>query len=314
MNLMNRPFRSGICFLLVIGFGFHGSLAHAFDDVRVAVPNRVSVHDLSGRILDWTEQELVLERITPAGTSRIPTPHVADIRYEVLPEHQQAEIELVLGNRQKALELFSQALDQDPRGWVQRELLARMIILTTKQKAWKQAGTYYRKLLQSHEIPRHQETIPLLWMADQVPGAIQFQTGQSFLQDELAAVQLIGCSLLIPIDREIPKALEERLNHIGTAESKIIRVLSRAMKARGRLSSPELSEAEVVSWERFLKDLPTPWQHGPRLVLAQGYLRVDQPGKALQQASWVVANSASETLHHYWGSELVDQALSQLQQ
>lgn len=222
---------------------------------------------LAGQILDYTGQLLLL-RLPDGREQKIPGPRVLRVQTRRGPVHQEAEQRFLEGRWAEALTLYRKAIQEEPRRWVRREILARMVVCYEDTGQLAAAGETFLLLLQSDPNTPYWEVIPLAWAPMVGDGLLERQARQWLAQDpeQSPAAVLLGAShLLAGSDRAAALNRLNRLLHHGEQR---IALLALAQTWR-TIVHPE--PAQVAAWEQAIQKLPPGLRAGPYYVLGRAY-------------------------------------------
>jgi tetratricopeptide (TPR) repeat protein len=211
-----------------------------------------------GTIVDWTGSYLKIEI---GGRER--SLNQADIvRVETTwsKEYQQAESLFAERQFQPALEAFRGALQQEPRGWAQNMILARMVQCADVLDNPAAAGVAFLQILSVDPQTRFIHLIPLPWASSFDPGISE--QADSWMQVRNPTVKLIGASWMLGSPkreeaREILEALAQDLDPNVAHLAKL--QLWRAKVVTAKAADLARLKAQV---ERMPKDL-----RGPALLI-----------------------------------------------
>ena len=244
--------------------------AAALDTVEVAAASAPRGRTrLSGRVVDYTGRQLVLE--LPGGRRQeIPGDRVLGVKTRYDPQQVEADRLLEKGQYAEALALYQRAIAGEKRPWVKRLILARMVWCFQGLGQAQPAGEAFLALVQSDPSTPHFDCIPLAWIPAQPPALLQ-ETARGWLaRDErkAPAAVLLGASHLLPT-AERPAALA-RLQRLATNPDKRIALLALAQTWRAAANP---SDDQLEGWQRGVEQMPEPLRAGPYYALGRGYLQ-----------------------------------------
>jgi|GEM_PF-433978 len=222
---------------------------------------------LVGQILDYTGQTLLL-RLPDGREQKIPGPRVLRVQTRRGPVHQEAERRFMEGRLAEALALYRKAIQEEPRRWVRREILARMVVCYEEMGQSAAAGETFLLLVQSDPSTPYWEVIPLAWVPMVADGLLERQARQWLVQDpeQSPVAVLLGASHLLA-GSERASALE-RLNRLVRHSEQRIALLALAQTWR---TIVQPNPAQVDSWEQVIQKLPPGLRAGPYYVLGRAY-------------------------------------------
>jgi tetratricopeptide (TPR) repeat protein len=164
------------------------------------------------------------------------------------------------------LAAYLRALREEPREWVQREILAQCVRCLKDLGRIEQAGDVFLSLVQRDPATRHFGRIPLGWQTGQPSGTLE-RKAQEWMQDsQPPAARLIGASWLLPT-RHRAQAIEVLRGAAARGEASIA-ALAEAQLWRTRVAMAD--EAELQRWRGLIEQMPRELRAGPYYTLAQG--------------------------------------------
>lgn len=156
---------------------------------------------LKGQIVDFTGRELRLR--TPAGRERkLPASQVARIETSRSAEQTAGDEAFARGDYQLALEQYRVSLttQREPRDWMRRQILGRIVWCLRNLNQLDQAGESYLVLLSRDPTTRDFDAIPLVW-TDEQPSPAVVAKARSWLDSAgNPAARLMGASVLLTSD------------------------------------------------------------------------------------------------------------------
>ncbi|MCS7306088.1 MAG: tetratricopeptide repeat protein [Thermoguttaceae bacterium] len=227
---------------------------------------------LSGQVLEYTGQLLFL-RLPDGREQKIPAQKVLRVHTQYSPLHQEAEERFQLGRFTEALHLYRKAIEEEPRRWVRRQMLARMVVCYEETGQATAAGETFLLLVQSDPDTLYWEVIPLAWLPGVPDVGLERQAKQWLAQDpeQAPAAVLLGAShLLSGPDRAT--ALQ-RLNTLVRHPDPRIALLALAQTWRSQV---QVEPAQLEVWERTIQKLPAGLRAGPYYVLGRALAHQDR--------------------------------------
>jgi tetratricopeptide (TPR) repeat protein len=219
-----------------------------------------------GTIVDWTGQQLVLQRQSGAESS-IPTSHLVQVDFARTALHQQADRLFAAGAYEEAVRSYVQAASAESREWVQRMLVAGLVQAYAQLGQIDRAGRAFLQLLRSDPATHHFPVIPLCWRSE--AGQEQWRAqAETWLQtaDDPAA-RLMGASWLLSGPRR-GDAITVLQQLVGQRDRRIV-FLAQAQLWRTRVVTAE--RAEVEGWEATVQRMPADLRGGPYYVLGEAW-------------------------------------------
>ncbi len=222
---------------------------------------------LVGQVVDYTGKQLILE-LPGARRQEVPGDRVLRVETEYGRHHQQADALWEKGRFEQALPLYRRALDVDeePRLWVRRLILAQIVRCYRGLGQFAAAGRTFLLLLESDPDTPYFDCIPLAWVPGQPPPELE-QAARSWLarsEAESPAAVLLGASHLLSTS-ERPGAFE-RLKRLATSRDRRVAQLAYAQTWR---TAVHVDDSELDRWSRAIENMPESYRAGPYFVLGR---------------------------------------------
>jgi tetratricopeptide (TPR) repeat protein len=216
---------------------------------------------VSGRVLDYTGRELQME-LTGGRQQNYPAVEVVQVHTVCGAKHVEADAALAKGRCDQALVLYQQAMKDEPRRWVQRQILAGIVHCHHALEQDDRAGEAFLQLLRNDPLTPYFDCIPLAWMPRQPSLAVEKAATGWFAREEPAMV-LLGASHLLTSPKRAVAV--ERLNRLAAGDQQPVAELAAAQLWRIALATA--SDAQLDDWGRAIDALPEKLQGGPYFVL-----------------------------------------------
>lgn len=229
----------------------------------------------AGTIQDVKGDQLTL-RIAGGREIVIPLDRVRAIDAEWSAYHVRADVDFAAGKYEEALELYRTAFNEEPRRWVKRTLLARVIWCQRNTGRWGDACRMFARLAEEDQQTRYFDAIPLLWDLKQCPPDVR-PVVRDWLQpaDRQAAQRLMAASWLLVSRRE---SAIRTLRELGKHPSNRIRGLAIAQLWRSELVT--MQESRLEWWSSQIAEVPRALRAGPYYLLGQSYARSNRADEA----------------------------------
>lgn len=164
-----------------------------------------------------------------------------------------------------------QALDEEGRAWVRREILAYLVRVALWRGDYVTAAGRFQAIVDSRENTRFYNLFPLVWSERTLqPG--QADRAYPLLTSERPHTRLVGASILAFHPGFGPLAQKE-LRALTEQGDDRIRRLAEAQLWRVRLHAEEAQSFDLDRWGDQLKVMPSELRGGPSFVLGQAQLR-----------------------------------------
>lgn len=219
---------------------------------------------LSGRIVDYTGKELLIE-LSGGVQKKYPGEQVVDIETKWTKEHTIADAMYARRQYSEALNQYLAAGRVEERRWVRRKILSQMIRCYRELDQLASAGDLFLALLKEDPATPYFDTIPLAWLPGEPPPGLDQKARQWLVRDDQGAAVLLGAShLLSTADR--PAALDQ-LNRLATGADPRIALLAQAQVWRA--SYVTANSQQVSTWLERMDRFPEALRAGPYLTLGR---------------------------------------------
>ncbi|MEX0714489.1 MAG: hypothetical protein WD278_19285, partial [Pirellulales bacterium] len=218
---------------------------------------------LAGKVLEYTGSELVLE--LPGGRQRkFPAARVRDIESEWTEPHSAANTLFAKGQHREAIGKYQAAARAEPRRWVQRMILARLIECYAELNQLAQAGELFLTLIKDDPATPYFHVIPLSWLPAEPNPQLEPKAREWMARHDSPAV-LLAASHLLP--GPLGQAALERLEPVAKDPDPRIAALAQAQLWRGAAATA--SQQQLAAWKKNLAEFPEDLRAGPYLTLGR---------------------------------------------
>ncbi len=277
-----RPSRRGAsCY--IIGFLLAGVLT-AEDRVTLIPAGAVDPVILIGTVEDYTGQELVLLRPGVKTADHYPANTIQSVQTWRSPTHDQGIAEFDAGATPTAEQSLLQALKDEPREWVKREILSLLVRCAIRRHDWGTAGTRFLHITQQDATSPHWNVAPMLW-APQSLGDNTKTLARSWLKLPDSPSRLLAASWLL-LDPVYGETATKQLDDLARDSNGIVASLARSQLWRLRLGLA-LSELEVQKWRKEVRRMPRSLRAGPQYLVGRGLLQRSEPAAAAAELLWL---------------------------
>ena len=215
-----------------------------------------------GKIVNFNQKFLELE--TSEGRSvKLPANEVRRIQTKYSQAYQTAQQQIAEGSFDKALSSLDQALKEDQREWVLREILAQRVSVAKLLGQSTLACQSFLLIAKNEPDHRHWSIAPLPWHAETADLQLE-QVATDWLESEQPAEQLLGAAWLLNGTRQ------------DDAERKLKELTRSRTDAIGQLASVQLwrlpsvgSSQRIAQWQATLERLPQDVRPGPEYLLGR---------------------------------------------
>ena len=280
-----RPSRRGAsCYILWVLLASLGGSLSAEDRVTLIPAGAVDPVILIGSVEDYTGQELVLLRPGVATADRYPANTIQSVQTWRSPIHDQGIAELDAGTTPLAEQSLLQALKDEPRDWVKREILALLVRCAIRRNDWGTAGTRFLQITKQDAASPHWNIAPIQW-APLSLGDNPKTLARAWLKGTDAPSRLLAASWLL-LDPVYGETAHQTLDDLARDPHRIVNSFARSQLWRLRLGL-ELSELEVEKWRKEVRRMPRSFRAGPQYLVGRGLLQRSEPGAAAAELLWL---------------------------
>jgi len=258
------------------------STCQADDQVTLRPKNSVGTFTLVGSIADYTGRELTIRPKGGGELKRYPSSDVQQIQTPYTAPHHQALRQLAAENWEEAQVHLSQALDQEDRVWVRRELLAHQVRVALQTKDWFQAASRFALIMDSDSESIHRDLAPLCWTGFELSPEAEAQT-RLWLRHPVAMMRLVAVSARL---EGAEPDLQEALRGLKRSEQPLVQRLAQAQEWRMLATQPQLTGIAVSRWELAVETLPPSFRAGPFFVVGLGYRSLQEHDRAAVCFLW----------------------------
>lgn len=240
---------------------------------------------LRGTIREFTGRTLEFLPGSSAGLQSYPASEVVYFESPRVESHRRGLSEFEAGRVEAAAASFEEAMKEEQRPWMRREILAMSIRCALYRGDRVAAGIRFLALVQSDPDTPQFELIPLAWSAGRAdPSAVTQAAG--WLSHPTEVGRLVGASMLLQ-DPQQGAAAEKVLLQLGSSTDPRIFHLARAQQWRRSLKVPSLPQQEIERWQSRVDEMPERLRGGPMFVVAQGFLARGEKHRAAAAFLWL---------------------------
>lgn len=286
---MKQPVVSvAVCCLLA-------SAAPARDRVVLQPPDRPSPLAISGDIADYTAEEIEIHLTVGKPVHRYPAADIVTVETVKTESHRAGVAAVADGDLDEATRLLEQAVTDEPRAWMQREILGWLVKIALRQGDRSLAGRRFLQIISSTPVPREYAVIPLVWETEPINSRLQ-QHGRMWLTGQTDVERLLGASALL-LDQRFSETARTELDRLARSGDGRVAALARAQLWRLRIAASDLSDRELASWEQTIAGLPAELRAGPYFLLGRAALHRSEYDRAAAAFLWLLTVHAdNETL------------------
>ena len=255
------------------------------DQVTLQLPGRSSRVTIRCEVLDYTGEKIVVA--TQAGVPRksYPADQVVEVRTPQTPEHVRGLALFAAGQIEQAQRALNQALLDETRAWVRRDILAVLCRCALWEGRYTDAATRFILLTQSDPQTHHFGLIPLIWTPASLSRELEGQA-KIWLTHSSAVARLIACSVLLE-DPDLGPSARAGLGRLSVAPHPHVPYLARAQIWRTRLRGGGPGPEELEGWQSAIEAMPESVRGGPWYVLGQARLARNESERAAAALLWL---------------------------
>jgi tetratricopeptide (TPR) repeat protein len=240
---------------------------------------------VSGYIDDYTGREVILQVNTGERLKRYPREDVVQVQTAYTAHHEKGRQLLANGKAAEAKIELTQALKEEDRTWVRREILAQLGRCALWDGNYRAAMPLFLSIVESDPETMHFGVAPLTW-SDGTSDANLKLDARNWMADKSPFSQLIGASHLL-FDREYNDQAEAVLRRLARDANVKLQRLAQMQLWRVRSFQGTATPNELVRWEAAIDELPQELRVGGYFVLAQTFRRQQQPERAAAMLLWL---------------------------
>lgn len=287
-----RSHRKIILLGFVLGLSFLSvSETSAQDRITIQSENGIGRTRERGEIIDFIGEKITFRH--KFGTRSITTYAAKDIvKIETFRSDEYSNALDAASKNQytQAVKFLLLAIQNEPRSWVKREMLALMVECQTNLQNQSAAGTYFLALLQSDPETRYIGRIPLDWSfpksGDVIGPSRVLGDAREWMRREDPAAKLLGASCLL-FEEDNSEDAQQELSLLSSHPRSEIRELAQLQLVRFKLQTLAPSQRAWKSWQKQIRQLPDSLRGGPDYLLGLGALQLQNYPNAVESFLWM---------------------------
>jgi TolA-binding protein len=266
--------------LAVVFFGAEPSGAddviHLKQSSGAVMPVPAVIDDFTGKVIQYR-----------VGTSvrQEQTSNVVRVDHEFSAAFKRGQSLFETGNYETAEAEWKQALRDEPKPWIQREIRSWLVKSALRQDRWIDGANQFLAIVAEDPETFHWPTAPLVWTPFTLRDADRV-TARGWLEGDRPVARLIGASLLLKEPAPLGPAAQRAMEALVRDPSPQVSGLAKAQLWRNRLG-PALSDNEIASWRGHINFLPETLRGGPQYLLASAYRQRGQYDRAAAEFLWI---------------------------
>lgn len=247
--------------------------AGASADEVIYRDSRGKQHRRLGTVTDYSSAGLVIE--SNGRSTTLPIQGVEQIETEWDESHRRGNALFEQHDYPAALSAYREAFQGEPRGWVKRKLLARVVNCQQNSGLILQACANFVRLVEDDAGTPYFSAIPLAWGV-QSPDLKLRQLARDWIgQTDKPTRQLIAASWLLTAE---PSRSTKTLRKLARESRPKISGLAVAQFWRTQLTTPR--DGDVERWQTHIATLPAELRGGPYYLLGRRLIQLGRRDEA----------------------------------
>lgn len=236
-------------------------------------------------VVDHTGQFLKYRIRDDSPITVKPSAQVISIETPQTRPHIEALEKYAAGETKEATRLFEQALKQEPRGWVRRDILAMLVRCALRENNRAQAGDRFLLIYSSDKTTQHFKSMPLLWTTAPPTPALH-SAAMNWMTQNTPAAKLLAASALL-FDPKYQRSAKLDLAGLRSNTDESIRTLAIAQLWRLELPDGKVASATIEAWKDGIGNMPKELRGGPYFVLGESRRQRREYDLAAVSLLWV---------------------------
>ena len=259
-----------------------GRQLEAGDRLVVRRPGSQGRIELQGEILEFRGEEVSFQASADEPIQTWRGPEILLVEPDRREPHQRGRQAISQDAGQAGADL-EQALSEEPRPWVRREILSDLVRCALFQQDFAVAGSRYLAIENSDPETRHLAVIPLRW-TPALPARDDRAAAIKWLRSKSDTAKLMGASQLL-LDPEFRTEAEAALRQIARGDSLRLQPVAQWQLRRTEAFSGRPRLSDLRYWQKSFDQLPVELQAGPAYLLAEALDR--RAESALAASYWL---------------------------
>jgi TolA-binding protein len=236
-------------------------------------------------IVDYTLEAIVARPGVSPDVRRFPTDELLRVETVQTEAHREALAAFLRGELAEAEAGFRQALEDEPRAWMRREIRGWLIRCASRRRDRVTAASRFLEVVSEEPAAREFPLIPLVWGPALVDEAMR-TAARSWLTDSREFARLIGASWLL-LDPAFADLSRTELGRLSRSSPLRLAAQARAQLWRLRVAAADLSDNELSDWEHRIEQMPGEGRAGPYFVLGRALQRRSDYDRAVAAFLWL---------------------------
>ncbi len=236
-------------------------------------------------VLSYTGEYIRFQTRDEGPTTIKSSSEVISIETAQVQAHAEGLEKFAAGDTEAAVKLFEEALKQEPRDWVRRDILAMLVKCALRQNNYAQAGERFLMIYDSDKTTLHFNHIPLVWTTSP-PDAQLKAAALQWQERKTPAAKLLAASGLL-FDPKYQSSAAIDLRQFHTNADPRIRHLAIAQLWRLDLQSGKVESQTLDRWQDMVRAMPPKLRGGAYFVIGEGRRQRRQYDRAAASLLWV---------------------------
>ncbi|MGD9854276.1 MAG: tol-pal system YbgF family protein [Planctomycetaceae bacterium] len=236
-------------------------------------------------IVDYTAQTISVHINIQSEVRHFPAAEITSVEAVQTEPHRQGVQQFLEGRISEAVPLFEQALVDEPREWVRREIRGWLVRCAVRRGDAAAAGSRFLEIVERERAPREYPLIPLVWGTVELGTSLRRQA-REWLTGETDVHRLLGASVLL-LDTSYADITANELRRLSRSTDRRVSSLARTQLWRLRVTGADVTANELAEWEREIESLPRELRAGPYYVLGRASFRRNEYDRAAAAYLWL---------------------------
>lgn len=256
--------------VLVILPGLASAQSEFKDQVTLQGSTTSSRVTMQCEVTDYTGEAIFLRTAVSKTARRFPASQVISVKTPRMATHERGREHLKKGEFPQAEESLTQALTDEARRWVRREIRADLVRCSLRQSRYATAGLQFHRLYVADPTTRHIRLMPLVWDEVRIDDETRI-TAASWLKEKSGVMRLIGASLLLT-DSQYGEPAADALRTLAQEPGRRLRLLAGWQEWRIKQQSNDVTDLEIARRETLVEELEKELRPGPWYLIGQAHL------------------------------------------
>lgn len=291
---MNWP----ACRLLVLMLGTSAATsAEVLAKDRLVLQSRENASPLvlACEIVDYTAETVTVHTNSESSVRDFPAGDVVSVEAVQTDSHRRGVQQYGEGETAAAVQSFQQALLDEPRQWVRREIRGWLVRCALRRGDHAEAGNQFLEIVESEPAAREYPLVPLVWGSVELGTSLRRQA-RDWLTGDTDVRRLLGASVLL-LDSAYAEVTRNEMRRLSRSSDRRVSLLAQAQLWRLRATQSDVSANELGEWEQAIESMPQELRAGPYFVLGRAAAWRNEYDRAAAAFLWLTTvHSENEPL------------------